>query len=121
MRREEIFDAVVNIVCKACVCRPETVLNSKCHLAIVVDARCIALEYLTKVGFRDDIIAHFALRKELNEDWPDWGEITKKARGYNQLRKTFTDRMATPLFRETVREVENEYQEFLKKLQHASS
>lgn len=116
MTREEIFDTIINFVCIACVCRPESVLDSKCHLAIVVDARCIALEYLTKVGFRDDIIAHFALRRELKEEWPEWSAITKKARGYNQLRKTFKDRMTTPLFRETVREVEKQYQELVHKL-----
>lgn len=113
MKKSEIFNLILDITSDVCEVKRTSILCSDCRLQPVVDARCIALHFLHKVGLSDDDIAFLSLRESTGIEWPDWKDISNKGRSYESLRKTYDDKMSSFAFREMVKSMKGKYKEII--------
>lgn len=93
MTKIEIFDTMLEEVCRACNVQCESVINGMKYQP-VVDARCLMVQYLRRLGFSNDEIAMTILRKQKGDMnyCPDMDAIKKKAKGINKTFMAYSER-----------------------------
>lgn len=90
MKKSELFDGILAKVCEVCEVDANAVLKGS-KAQYVVDARCLAIQYMRRAGLSNDEIALIVLRKN-HETEPDNNTVKKKAKAIDSLFKSYTER-----------------------------
>lgn len=90
MKKSELFDGILAKVCEVCEVDYDAVIGGS-KAQYIVDARCLAIQYLRRAGLSSDEIALIILRKTSGVE-PDATAIKKKAKAMDNLFKSYTER-----------------------------
>lgn len=93
MNKFEIFDTLVDEVCKECFVKKEDILFDAKDKD-TVEARILVVQYLRRIGFSNREIAAIVLKKQSGDDMytPDKEEIRKKTKSVDKMVKAYSDK-----------------------------
>lgn len=93
MKKSEIFDAILDKVCEVCDIEKELVLDGS-RFQTVVEARCLAVQYMRRAGLSNDEIALIVLKWEMKDSRykPSVPDLKKKAKAIDTMFKSYSDR-----------------------------
>lgn len=93
MKRSEIFDLILAKTCEICEVSEEVVLKGG-RIPAVVDARCLAIQYMRRVGLSNKDIALLVYRRECGRplDCPPMEKLDSKAKNYQRIFNGYSQR-----------------------------